>query len=219
MENISVSDVQKYCESCSDGLLVHGTVSSLVDDIIKEGLLVRAKDFPTVLESNGGLLKDGTQITEYTWYEPRAEGESVALIIKVPISIIKDIHKKGLPLTQDNIFDVICEDIELEVPNNEETRSAYKTKKVNNNNTISGLQKLDGVLGPKFSEFGAKPGTKYKHIGIPPKYICAITSSNKVYYASEEVQDFIEKQKNIKKPTSNANQTQPLTLYDTDELF
>ena len=49
MENISVSDVQKYCESCSDGLLVHGTVSSLVDDIIKEGLLVRAKDFPTVL--------------------------------------------------------------------------------------------------------------------------------------------------------------------------
>ena len=56
-------------------------------------------------------------------------------------------------------------------PNNEETRSAYKTKKANNNNTISGLQELDGVLGPKFSEFGAKPGTKYKFKVITCKNI------------------------------------------------
>jgi len=215
-QKIEVSDVQNYCENCTDGLLVHGTVSSYVNDILQEGLLIRAKDFPTVLSSSCGLLKDGTPITEYTWYEPRAEGESVSLILQVPAEILNEIKSKGLPLTQKNIFDVICEEIELQVPDNEETREAYRNSQ-EHQDKISKLGELEGLFGPKFSKYGEKPGTKYTHVGIPPKYICAITSEKQVYYASEQVQKFINKQVNNKH--TDLKDEKPLTLYDTDELF
>ncbi len=212
-KDIKVSDVQNYYENCNDGLLVHGTVSSQIEDILKDGLLVREKDFPTVLSSNCGYLKDGTPITEYTWYEPRAEGESVALVIEVPAEILDEIKRKGLPLSQKNIFDVICEDIELEVPDTEETREAYR----NAQEKQSGLLELEGIVGPKFSHYGDKPGTKYKHVGVPSKYICAITSKKNVYYVSERVQKFIKEQESISKKSEE--QEIPLSLYDTDDLF
>lgn len=215
-QDIKVSDVQNYCENCKDGLLVHGTVSSFVGDILKDGLLIRAKDFPTVLSSNAGMIGDGTPITEYTWYEPRGNGESVSLIIQVPAKVLKDIKSKGLPLTQKNIFDVICEDIELEVPDTEETREAYRHFKENKHKSLE-LENLEGIVGPKFSKYGDEPGTKYTHIGIPSKYICAITSATKVYYVSEQVKKFIKEQANIK--NIDIIKDKPLTLYDTDKLF
>jgi len=214
--NIKVSDVQNYYKNCNNGLLVHGTVSSQIEDILKDGLLVREKDFPTVLSSNCGYLKDGTPITEYTWYEPRAEGESVALVIEVPAEILDEIKRKGLPLSQKNIFDVICEDIELQVPDNEKTRDAYRNSQ-EHKDKLSGLGELEGVMGPKFSKYGEKPGTRYTHVGIPSKYICAITSAKHVYYASEQVQKFIKDQAKIEHV--DAPKDMPLTLYDTDELF
>ena len=108
---------------------------------------------------------------------------------------------------------MICEDIELEVPDTKETREAYR----NIQETQNGLLKLEGV-GPKFSKYGEKPGTKYTHVGIPPKYICAITSEKQVYYASEQVQKFIKEQAKIQHIDATKKDA-PLTLYDTDELF
>ena len=72
-------------------------------------------------------------------------------------------------------------------------------------------------MGPKFSSFGLKPGTKYKHVGIPPKYICAITSSNKAYYASQRVLEFINNLSNVR--NKEENETLNVDLYSADELF
>lgn len=211
-KDIKVSEIQQYYNNCKDGLLVHGTVSTVVDDVLKDGLLIKAKDHPTVLSSIGGFLKDGTPLTEYEWCEPRKDGENVAIVIQVPTEILESIKEKGLPLSQKNIFDEICEEVELEVPDNEETRAEYE-EKLNSEKNSNGLRFItEGLAGDKFSERGMKPGTKYKKWAIPSKYICAITSSNKVYYAAEEVKEF------IKKLPKDQEVKIPLDLNITDDL-
>ena len=57
----------------------------------------------------------------------------------------------------------------------------------------NGLDELgEGLQGPKFSEYGAKPGSKYTHIGLPPKYIVAVVTADEVIYAQDRVQEFIK---------------------------
>ena len=173
-----------------------------------------------MLSTSAGHLADGTPITEYTWHEPRAQGQDVCLILQIPRGILHDITNRGLKLTQKNIFDVICEDITLTVPDNEETRSAYEEcqKPVNNNDKLGSLAFC--VLGPKFSQYGAKPGTTYKHVGIPPKYICAITSSNQVYYVNPKVKERILSRKQNVTETKCQTIEQPIySLYDAEKLF
>lgn len=196
MENINVSDVQKFFETGTGNYVVHGSVSTCVDDILKDGLLIRSTDFPTVVSTDGGrIAHDNTLITEYEWCEPRSEGENVAIIINVPLDVIQTIQQKGLKVTQKNIFDIICKEIELKVPDTEQTRNVYQQALIQSQNQIA--SKLDAfefesLQGPKFSQLRTKPGTKYTHLGIPPEYIFAITSKHNVYYANDQIKEFVQ---------------------------
>lgn len=226
---ITPKDIERYCGKCEqlgDMILTHGTVSSFLEDILKDGLLVRSKDFPTVRFSRD--FKNSSRL-DYEWCEPRGKGESANVFLQVPKEVIEKIKEKGLPLSQETIFDEICEDIELEVPDTPETRENF-IKSQHKQNIDDRLDITTGAVGPKFSEWGAKPGTKYTHVGVPPQYICAIASSTKVFYASDRVKDFAksvaENENNIhtnKPKSAQASQSQEqevaLTLDEAEKLF
>ena len=194
MEEIKPMDIQDYCKRTKNEILAHGTVSTYANDIAKEGLLIRNKDFPTVVfgdsfKENGNWYP----IIDYTWHEPRANGEDCVVILEVPRETIEKIRSSGKKICQETVFDEICEDLQLSVPDTEDTRLAYEYKqKQLQNPSMSRLGDItEGLLGPKFCNYGAKPLSKYTHIGVPTKYIVAITSKDKVYYVSEKVKENI----------------------------
>ena len=232
MQKITPAEVERYLgyrQSLGDKILVHGTVSTFVDDIAKEGMLVRSKDFPTVHPD--GVFTGSQSMLEYEWYEPRGNGENANVFLQVPKEVIEAINNKGLPLSQETIFDEICEDIELEVPDTPETRQNFimSQNEQKFDNRLGDI--TSGVVGPKFSKWGAKPGTKYTHVGVPPKYICAIANKNKVFYVSESLVEFANGQEKITENNLKTNkqkqeetmqqeiQVEALTLDEAEKLF
>lgn len=222
MKNLNVSDVQKFFEANNGHYVVHGSVSTFVEDILKYGLLVRSTDFPTVVSTCDGYISNTTiPITEYEWCEPRAEGENVSIIINIPLDVFHTLQQKNLKTTQKNIFDIICKEIELEVPDTKQTRNAYQQATLQSNNQIdSNLQDLNfnDLVGPKFSKLGAKPGINYTHLGIPPEYIFAITSKHNVYYANDKIKEFIQNNLHNKSVDENI-QTNDIVPDNIEDYF
>ena len=99
-EQISMQDFLKYYHTSPNTFWVHGSVTSFVDDIISDGLLIRALDFPTVVQ--------GVEPNEYEWYEPRGEGKSANVVIEIPKKVIEKLSAEGKPISQANVFAEIC---------------------------------------------------------------------------------------------------------------
>ena len=186
--------VQKYCENTPNQILAHGTVDSVVPDILKNGLLVRDYNYITVLFANHGMYyedQDEEPITHYTWNEPRSSGKNCVVLFEIPQSILQEIVNSGQKICQKTVFEKICQEIELTASGDIENSKAYEKEQE---------EQVDNLFGDIPINTDFQTGN-YKGLCVPPQYICAVTSSEKVYYANGNVIEFSKNLDKNKQPT------------------
>lgn len=198
--NITPEDILQYCNTNKTVYLAHGTTTDNIDSFKQDGLAINRDklDYPTVTFWTSGVSKNGEErIVDYKWVEPHSyngENTSCCVIFEVPKEVISGIIQSGEKVSQKSIFERICRQKIMTVPDCEFTREAYakilqEDISIENSDDL-GLRGLPS-LGPKYCTYGAEPNSPFVGFGVPPQYILATTTGTQVYYAGSKLKNYI----------------------------